>query len=172
MGVTGDKEAGRRDIQTALDRIGPEIADQINPLDDVHTAMIYPFRIAFWIAGFLGAMAIALTVSGIYGVLSYLVGQRTKEIGIRMALGAGRAGVMRMVVSQCMGWVAIGAAVGAGMALAIAPLFANQVEAVQPYDATAYLEAILLIGAAALGASFRPAQTAVAVDPLAALRCD
>ena len=172
VGVTGGKENGRRDIQMALDQIGPEIADQINPLDDVHAAMIYPFRIASWIAGFLGALAITLTVSGIYGVLSYLVSQRTKEIGIRMALGAGNGVVVRMVMSQCMRLVAIGAAVGAGLALLLAPLFANQVEAVQPYDATAYLGAILLIGAVALGASFRPAQRAVAVDPLSALRCD
>jgi hypothetical protein len=49
----------------ALDQIGPEIVDQINPLDDLHAAMIYPFRIAFWVAGFLGALAMLLTVSGI-----------------------------------------------------------------------------------------------------------
>jgi ABC-type antimicrobial peptide transport system permease subunit len=89
-----------------------------------------------------------------------------------MALGAGSGAVVRMVVSQCMHLVAIGAAVGSGLALIVAPLFANQVEAVRPYDATAYMGAILLIAAAALGASFRPARIAVEVDPLTALRCD
>jgi hypothetical protein len=172
VGVNGGTEAGRRDIRRALDQIGPEIADQINPLDEGRATTIYPFRIAFWIAGFLGALAIVLTVSGIYGVLSYVVSQRTKEIGIRMALGAGRGVVVRMVLSQCMRLVAAGAVLGAGLALLVAPVFANEVEAVQPYDAIAYLEAILLIGAAALAASLRPAQTAVAVDPLSALRCD
>src|SRR5262249_43378942 len=172
VSAVGGKGAGRRDIQAALDQIGPELADQINPLDEIHEAVIYPFRIAFWIAGFLGALAILLTVSGIYGVLSYLVSQRTKEIGIRMALGARSAAVVRTVVSQCMLLVAIGGAMGAALALLVAPLFANQVEAIQPYDLTAYLGALLLIAAASLGASLRPAQRAVAVDPLSALRCD
>jgi predicted lysophospholipase L1 biosynthesis ABC-type transport system permease subunit len=164
--------AGRRNIQAALDQISPELADRINPLDEIHEATIYPFRIAFWIAGFLGALAILLTVAGIYGVLSYLVSQRTKEIGIRMALGAGKGSVVRMVVRQSMILVAIGTAVGAALALLVAPLFANQVEAVRPYDLTAYLGAILLIAAASLAASLRPAQRAAAVDPLSALRCD
>jgi predicted permease len=166
------KGAARRDIQAALDRISPELADQINPLDEIHEAMIYPFRIAFWIAGFLGVLAILLTVSGIYGVLSYLVSQRTKEIGIRIALGAGSGAVVRVVVRQCMLLVGIGSAIGAALTLLVAPLFANQVEAIRPYDLTAYLGAILLIVAASLGASLRPAQRAAAVDPLHALRCD
>ena len=172
VSVTGRKEVGRLAIQTALDRIGPDLAEQINPLDEIHTAMIYPFRIAFWIAGGLGAVAILLTISGIYGVLSYVVTQRTKEIGIRMALGAQSRTVVRMVVSQCLRLVLVGTATGAGLALLVAPVFANQVEAVQPYDLAAYLGAILVIGAAALAASLRPAQKAVAVDPLSALRCD
>ena len=105
-------------------------------------------------------------------MLSYLVSQRTKEIGIRMALGAGSGAVVRMVVSQCMLLVTIGGAIGAALALLAAPLFANLVQAIQPYDLTAYLGAILLIAAASLDASLRPARRAVAVDPLSALRCD
>jgi putative ABC transport system permease protein len=172
VGVTRGKEAGRSDIRTALDQIAPDLADQINPLDEIRATTIYPFRIAFWIAGLLGGLAILLTVSGIYGVLSYLVSQRTKEIGIRMALGASGGAVVRMVVSQCMRFVAVGTAIGVALALIAAPVFANRVEAVQPYDATAYLGTVLLIVAAALGASFRPARRAVAVDPLWTLRCD
>ena len=172
VGATSGKGAGHRDIQTALEKIAPDLADQINPLDEVHEAMIYPFRIASWIAGFLAGLAILLTISGIYGVLSYLVSQRIKEIGIRMALGAGSGSVVRMVVSQSVRLVTVGAAIGVALALAIAPVFASEVEAIQPYDITAYVGAILLIAAAALGASFRPAQRAVAVDPLSALRCD
>jgi predicted permease len=166
------KAVGRRDIQAALDQISPELADQINPLDEIHQTMIYPFRIAFWIAGFLGALAILLTVSGIFGVLSYLVSQRTKEIGIRMALGAGNGALVRMVVWQCMRLVTIGSAIGATLALLVAPIFAHHVEAIQPYDLTAYLGAMMVIAVASLGASLRPAQRAVAVDPLSALRCD
>jgi predicted permease len=172
VSVTGGKEAGRRAIDSALDQLGVGIADQINPLDEVLATMIYPFRVAFWIAGFLGGLALLLTVSGIYGVLSYLVSQRTKEIGIRMALGASEAAVVRMVVAQSMRLVALGAATGAGLALLVAPVFANLVEALKPYDASAYVWAVLLVMAAALGATYRPARTAVAVDPVSALRSD
>ena len=87
--------------------------------------------------------------------------QRTKEIGIRMALGAGSGAVVRLVVWQCMLLVGIGGASGAALALMVAPLLANQMEAIQPYDVTAYLGAMLLILAASLGASLRPAQRAV-----------
>src|SRR5262249_16185899 len=121
---------GRLDIQAVLDEIAPNAADQINPLDEVHDAMIYPFRIAFWIAGFLGALAMLFTLSGIYGVLSYVVSQRAREIGIRVALGAGGAAIIRMVMSQSLRFVALGGAVGAALALLIAPLFANKVEAI------------------------------------------
>jgi predicted permease len=172
VGAVRSGEAGRRDVQAALEQIEPGLADQVNPLDEIHAAMIYPFRVASWIAGFLGGLAILLTVSGIYGVLSYLVSQRTKEIGIRMALGAGRGAVVRMVARQCMLLVAIGGGIGAGLALLVAPLFANQVEAIQPYDLTAYAGAMALVAAASLGACLRPAQRAAAVDPLLALRCD
>jgi hypothetical protein len=163
---------GRSDIQKALDDIAPGAADQVNDLSEVHDTMIYPFRIAFWIAGFLGALGVVFTLSGIYGVLSYLVGQRTREIGIRIALGARKGAVAHMVVSQCMRFVAFGAAIGASLALLVAPGFANRVEAIQPYDIVAYLGALLTIAVAAVAASFRPVQRAVAVDPVTALRCD
>jgi predicted permease len=163
---------GRRDLIAALEQIGPDLADQINALSDVHELMQFPFRIVFWVAGSLAFLSMVLTVSGIYGVLSFVVTQRVKEIGIRMALGAGRGAVIRMVVVQCMRLVGIGSGVGAGIALMIAPLFANLIEAVQPYDAVAYLSAGGLIAVAALAASMRPAQKAARVDPLISLRCD
>jgi len=172
VGVAGGKEAGRQNIRQALEQIAPDLVDQITPLDELHNAVIYPFRIAFWIAGFLAGVALLLNVTGIYGVMSYVVSQRTKEIGIRMALGAGGGAMIRMVVLQCMRLVLAGIGVGAVLALALAPLFANQVEAIQPYDAMAYVGAAAVVAVAALAASWQPARRAVGVDPLAALRCD
>ena len=120
----------------------------------------------------MGGLALAMTVSGIYGVMSYLVNQRTKEIGIRVALGAAAGDVVRMVVKQSARLALIGVAVGVALALAIAPIFAHRIEAIHPYDAMAYGAAVLVVMAAAVAASFAPSRQAVRVDPVTALRCD
>ena len=75
-----------------------------------------------------------MTVSGIYGVMAYLVNQRTKEIGIRVALGAAAGDVVRMVVKQSARLALIGVGAGVAMALLIAPVFAHQIDAIHPYD--------------------------------------
>jgi predicted permease len=172
VATTRGNGAGSLDVQRALDDVAPDAADQINPLSEIHDTMIYPFRVAFWLTGFLSGLAALFTVSGIYGVLSHLISQRTKEIGIRMALGAGHGAIVRMVTAQSMLFVAVGSAIGALLALLVAPVFANRVEAIRPYDIGAYLGALLLVAASALAASFYPVRRAVAVDPVTALRCD
>jgi putative ABC transport system permease protein len=91
--LRGDAEALRRVTEEALNRAVPGAADQINPMDQVLAIQIYPFRVAFWVSSFLGGLALALTISGMYGVLAYLVGQRSKEIGIRVAMGASAVGI-------------------------------------------------------------------------------
>ena len=127
---------------------------------------------AFWITGFLGGLALLMTVSGIYGVMSYLVNQRTKEIGIRLALGAAPGNVVWMVVKQSARLAVVGVTVGAALALGIAPVFAHQIEAVHPYDAVAYGGAVLVVMVAAVVASFPPSRKAVRLDPVTALRYD
>src|SRR5436309_9378034 len=115
-------------------------------------SMIYPFRVMFWIGGFLAGLALLLTVSGIYGVLSYVVSQRSKEIGIRMALGASGANVVRMVVGQSVRMAGVGTALGAGLAAIAAPVFANRVQALQPYDPAAYAIGVVLVCGAGVAA--------------------
>ena len=105
-------------------------------------------------------------------VLSYAVNQRTREIGIRMALGASGASVVRMVLRQSMRTAVIGTAAGVLPALAIAPLFAHEIEVVNPYEVAAYAGGAMLVMLAALGASFWPARKAVGIDPETTLRCD
>ena len=170
--VKGDPDAGARAIQASLDKLAPSVLDQILVMDHVLAFQSYPFRVTSGIAAFLGGVALLLTVSGIYGVLSYLVSQRTKEIGIRMALGAGSASVVRMVLRQSMRLAAVGTGVGVLLALAVAPLFAHEIEVVNPYEVAAYAGGAMLVMLAALGAAFHPARRAVRIDPIATLRCD
>jgi hypothetical protein len=172
IAARGGKEAGRRLIQATLDRIAPDAADQLNPLDEVLATMRYPFRVAFWIASFLAGLALLLTISGVYGVMSYAVSQRSKEIGIRMALGADSAAVVWMVVEQSMRMAGIGAALGGAAALMVAPVFANQLQAIRPYEPIAYAVGLAVVIAAGLAAAVLPGRRAVRIDPVVTLRCD
>ncbi len=170
--ISGPQAATRRRIETALDRIAPGLADFINPMDDVLALQIYPFRVTGWVAGFLAGVALLMTISGIYGVMSYLVSQRRKEIGIRVALGASAWHVVRMIVRQSAWLAGIGAALGAALALAVSPVFAHQLEAIQPYDWAPYAATALVVLIAAVAASYAPARRAVTIDPVRTLRCD
>ncbi|HTS30122.1 MAG TPA: ABC transporter permease [Bryobacteraceae bacterium] len=168
-GAPGD---GRQRIAAVLDGIAPSIYDMINPMDDVLAGQIYPFQVVFAVTAFLGGLALLMTISGIYGVMSYLVNQRTKEIGIRLALGAAARDVVKMVVSQSARLSMIGVGLGVALAAGLAPLFAHEIEAVHPYDGIAYAVPILVVLLAAVAASLAPSRRAVRVDPITALRCD
>ena len=170
--VSGSPNAARQRIAAALDGIAPSIYDMINSMNGVLAVQVYPFRVALWITGFLGGVALLMTISGIYGVMSYLVNQRTKEIGIRVALGAAATDVVRMVVRQSARLALVGVAAGVALAAAISPLFAHEIEALHVYDAVAYAGAILVVMVAAVAASFAPSRRAVRVDPISSLRCD
>jgi len=133
---------------------------------------VYPFRMMLWLSAFLGGLGLVFTGSGVYGVISFLVSQRTKEIGIRVALGADVRSVVAMVVKQSMRLAAIGAAAGSALTLAIAPVFAHQLKAIDPYDAWPYAGGLVLVLAAVLAASFYPSRRAARIDPATTLRCD
>jgi predicted permease len=167
-----DTSRARQRLVATLDSIAPSIYDMLGPMDGMLALQLYPVQVTFWVAAFLGGLALLMTISGIYGVLSYLVSQRTKEIGIRVALGATAGDVVRMIVRQSARLALIGVVAGVALALAIAPVFAHQIEAIQPYDALAYGAAVLVVMAAAVAASFAPSRRAVRCDPVTALRCD
>jgi ABC-type antimicrobial peptide transport system permease subunit len=141
-------------------------------MEEALAIQIYPFRASSWIAMALGGLALALSLSGIYGVLSYLVSQRTKEIGIRMALGASTSSVVRIVLSQSMKLALAGIVIGAGLALGVSRLFASELQNVDTFDALAYAGSIAVAVTAALAAAYVPSRRAAGVDPVTALRCD
>jgi len=120
--------------------------------------------------GALGAMALLLSGIGIFGVLSYHVSQRTREIGVRVALGAARGEVVRLVVGRAAGVVAAGIVAGLVLSLAAGQLLRSQLIGVGPRDPLTYLAIALLLALVALGAAWLPARRAARVDPMVALR--
>jgi predicted permease len=120
--------------------------------------------------GIAGAVALLLGTIGIYGVISYAVSQRTREIGVRMALGAARGDVSGMVVREGMVLVAIGVALGLVAALALSRVMASLLFGVSPVDPPTYAVVVVTLSAVAAAASWLPAHRAAAIDPAVTLR--
>jgi len=116
------------------------------------------------------ALALVLAAVGIFGVISYSVAQRTQELGIRRALGAGTGSVMGLVLGQGMGLTAIGVAIGLAGAFALARLLQSLLFSITPADAVTYVAVGLVLSTVAFVASYLPARRAAKVDPMVALR--
>jgi ABC-type antimicrobial peptide transport system permease subunit len=122
--------------------------------------------------GIAACMALALGIIGIYGVISYAVAQRTREIGIRLALGAQKRELRWMFVRSALVLTAIGVAIGLGAAAALTQLMKSLLFGVSPIDPATYLVIPIVLGACAVLASYLPACRAAAVDPAEALRAE
>jgi ABC-type antimicrobial peptide transport system permease subunit len=122
--------------------------------------------------GIAGAMALLLSLIGIYGVISYAVSQRTREIGIRMALGVKSAELQRMFVGHGLVLAGIGAGVGIGVAVGLTRLMSSLLFRVSPLDGVTYVAVSVVLVGAALLASYLPARRAASLDPVDALRAE
>ncbi len=119
-----------------------------------------------------GGVALVLAAVGLYGVMAYGVEQRTREIGVRMALGTNRNSVMAMVLRDAFAHVGVGLALGIPAAIGAGHLIASQLYGVRPWDPVTLFAATLLLGLATLVAAFIPARRATSIDPIQALRSD
>src|SRR5215475_5111245 len=144
----------------------------VRTMDEILAEEVTQRRIGMTLLAAFAALALALASLGIYGVLSYSVAQRTQEIGIRMALGAGRNDVLRVVLADGMRLAAAGAAIGLGMSFALTRLMAGLLFGVSASDTLTLAGVTLLLITVALVACFIPARRATKVDPMIALRCD
>jgi ABC-type antimicrobial peptide transport system permease subunit len=131
---------------------------------------LFQERLIAHLSSFFGALALLLACVGLYGLLSYEVTQRTREIGIRMALGARPPDILRIVVRQGVGLSAAGAFIGILVALGATRYLASLLYGVRPFDPPTFLAVALLLGLVALAACYIPARRASCVDPMVALR--
>jgi predicted permease len=131
---------------------------------------LFPVRAVGLLLGASGLFALLLAIGGLYGVIAYSVSQRTREIGVRMALGAGKDKILRMVVTRGLQLTAVGAAIGVAVAFAVTRVLSSMLYGISPTDASTFCAVFVAMLLVAFVASFVAARRATKVDPMVALR--
>ena len=162
-------------LKAALQRVHPDpLAYDVLAIDEMVALQQFPLRAASLVGTLLSGIALALSISGLYGVLSYTFGQRTLEIGIRMALGATGGAITRLVIAQSARLAAYGTALGLVLGFTVMKLLSTMVrlDNVSVLDPGAFIISLILIVMAIGLASYGPARRAVRIDPTVMLRAD
>ena len=160
-------------VSAAVRGVDPEGAvTAVRPMTEVMSESLGRPRFYLVLLGTFGAVALALAVAGIYGVLSYAVAQRTREFGIRSALGSTATDILRLVTRQAMRLLAIGIAIGLLGSLAATKLLVSLLYGVSPLDVRAWLAATATLALAGFAAALLPAWRATRSDPVVALRAE
>src|SRR5262249_15942850 len=160
-------------VQAALRKIDPNLALILpQPVKEIMRQALGQAKLMMALLGIFAGVALLLATIGIYGAVAYTVEQRTGEIGVRMALGAQTADVLRLVVRQGMAPVVLGLVIGIVAALALGRLLSTQLYQVSPHSPALLAATALTLGAVALLACFLPARRATFVNPIEALRAE
>jgi predicted permease len=169
--TTGDPAAALGTVQREIRALDGNVPLQ-NPftMREILEQSLWPARLAAILLGTVGALALTLASIGLYGVMAYSVAQRTREIGVRMAMGADRASVLTMVLRQAMMLVVIGLTIGIGAALALARVVTRLLFGMSALDPLTFTGVCVLLSAVAMLASAVPAWRASRLDPIKALR--
>jgi predicted permease len=167
----GAERARQQLVATLTPRFGTTVRE-IHTLDDYRAVQVYPLKAMHWVSSALGVIALAFTLTGIYGVLSYAVAQRTREIGIRMALGASLGGVIALVLRQSARMAITGISAGVVIALGVSIFLGSRVPIIDPFDVVGYAGGVVLVFVASIVAAYVPSRRAASVNPLQALRHD
>jgi predicted permease len=171
--TSGNPRGAIGDARSVLRRLDPNMPlSDVATMEEVVAESVAARRFSLWLLTAFAGVALLLAAIGIYGVLSYTVGQRTKEIGVRMAMGAPRAHVLRLVVAEGMTLVAVGVTIGLLLALGLTSVVRGLLYEVQPYDPPTLAGVGAALVAIALTASYMPARRAASVDPAQALRTE
>jgi ABC-type antimicrobial peptide transport system permease subunit len=160
-------------LRDAVHRVNPLlIARRARVGDDYLREALAPTRFTLALLGTFAGVALLLAIVGLYGSIAYTVSQRTREIGIRIALGASAVNVSRLVLEDGLRLAAFGLAIGVSVAMASTRALSRLLYDVRPADPATYAAIAVLVAGVALAASYLPARRAARVDPVDALRAD
>lgn len=163
----------RRPIRAAIREIDPvQAVFHVQPMDDYVASFLADRSFTLTLIALFGTMALLLAAVGIYGVISYTVGLRTREVGIRMALGAERLGIVKLILRDVLVLLAAGLAAGVLSALVLTRFLAHLLFEVERTDLETSASVALILTLVALLAGYIPARRAAAVDPARALRSE
>jgi predicted permease len=158
-------------IRQAIQSVDPEQpVDDVGSMDSIVRDALQPWRFALSLLGGLAGLAVVLTGVGLFAVISYLVRERTKELGVRMALGASPGNVMKLVLSQSLKLALLGTGIGLALTFTVVRLMTSMVYAIDPNDPATFLVVALSVAAISILAAYVPARRAAQIEPLTALR--
>ena len=158
-------------VRSEISAVDPDLPlFNVKSLDSVITESIVGFAYVAALMGIIGIIALVLASVGVYGVMSYSVSERTHEIGIRMAMGATKSQIQRLIIGNGMLLTVIGIVIGMPIAVALATALSSLLFGVSSKDPISFVVLPLILAAVALLASYIPARRALRVDPLVALR--
>jgi putative ABC transport system permease protein len=171
--AAGDPKALTNAVRKEIERLDSNVAiTKVATFDELRQTPLFPSRAMAIVSILFGLLALLLAGVGIYGITSYMVGQRTREIGIRIALGANRGDIFRMIVGQGAAITSIGVGIGLVASLALTRFLWSQLFGISARDPLTFASVALLLTAVALMACYIPARRAAKVDPLIALQCE
>jgi putative ABC transport system permease protein len=160
-------------VRQAVQSVDPEEpVEDVDSMESIVRGALDPWRFALSLLGGLAALATVLTGVGLFAVISYLVRERTKELGVRMAIGATRSNIMKLVLSQSLKLALVGSGIGFVLTLAVARLMASLTYAIHPNDPAIFLAGAVFVAGISILAAYIPARRAARIEPLSALRED
>jgi predicted permease len=171
VGIESDRARGR--LERTIAAVDSSAVRELHTLEESLAVQIYPFQALYWVASALGVIALLLTLTGVYGVLAYVVAQRRREFGIRLALGAGAASLISLVLRQSLRLALVGSVIGVVLAFGVSRLLRVAFwRLVGAFDVPAFVGGTACVVIACLVAAYIPSRRAASANPVDALRAD